>query len=225
MPNLNSEIAVVIPSASPSLLGNRSLLDIFGKPLIEHQIAAIYNILPGCKIVLVGGYQINLLRKVCKKFSNIKLIDNKQWENSGVAHSIALGAQETGRKKILIIYGDLIFTSKSIHDMIETLDGSYLLTGASPKKSKMPGINANIDGKISSMAFGLKTPWLQMAYFTDSDKRIFLETATRKGRSSWLFHEVINKAIDSGLSVSLSKTKSLVRDLDTEKDYQSLIED
>lgn len=206
-------------------MGCRSLLDICGKPLIVHQIRIIREMLPDSKVVVVcGPGDIKSVRAACTGLAGIRFFKNGAFAETGSAHSVYLGARWTGSKKVLIVYGDLVFTKRAIFDTIRDVEQSALLAGFESKKNKGVGVVSDAD-TLSNMTFGVPVPWLQIAFLTDGHKKMFIREAGKAHRKTWLFHEVLNAVVDRGAKIAVAKTRSVVRDIDTRKDYLSIIED
>lgn len=66
---------------------NKCLLDINGKPLIEHHI----DLFKDHRVVFVAGYNAE---KIQQRYGDqIQVIDNTEWKDSNSAHSLYLGLQ------------------------------------------------------------------------------------------------------------------------------------
>ena len=87
-----------------------------GKPLIEH---SIINILESSvdELIIVTGYQNNILEKVIKKYKKIKVIYNSQFE-SGMASSLKIGIKNLSKesKAFFVCLGDMPMINKKIYN-------------------------------------------------------------------------------------------------------------
>ena len=87
-----------------------------GKPLIEH---SILNIIESSidELIIVTGYQKNILEKVIKKDEKIKIIYNSQFE-TGMASSIKMGIKNLSKKSkaFFICLADMPMINKKIYN-------------------------------------------------------------------------------------------------------------
>ena len=114
--------AIILAAGRGSRMGNltdespKCLLEIYGKPLIKHQIEAITE--AGIReIAIVTGYKNELLIPYgTHHFHNIK------WEVTNMVYSLMCAKEWLDTSDCIVSYSDIYYSSKIIKDLVKCSD-------------------------------------------------------------------------------------------------------
>tara|TARA_B100001123_G_C14723057_1_gene793860 strand:- start:31 stop:603 length:573 start_codon:yes stop_codon:yes gene_type:complete len=97
---------------------NKLIKNFQGVPLIKH---AVKNILDSSieELIIVLGYQKEIVEKIFDKNSKIKIVFNKNYEN-GIASSIKIGINNLSKKTeaFFICLGDMPMINKDVYNLL-----------------------------------------------------------------------------------------------------------
>ena len=107
----------------------KPLVEINGKPLIEHTLEKLNN--KGITdISLITGYKSEKMN-----YPNTKQYHNDAYEGTNMVYSLFCATAEfTGADDIVICYGDILFNSKALNALIESHDGISVIVDKDWKK-------------------------------------------------------------------------------------------
>tara|TARA_B110001454_G_scaffold17661_1_gene15978 strand:+ start:1601 stop:2350 length:750 start_codon:yes stop_codon:yes gene_type:complete len=111
--------AIIIAAGSGKRISNdvknmpKSMVEVNGRPIIEHQISVLNKAGINEIYVITGPYS--------EKFNikNVKYIKDKKYENHDILGSL-MEARKYFEKNTLILYSDIIFELKIIEDIIKS---------------------------------------------------------------------------------------------------------
>ncbi len=220
------KLSIVIPSAG---LGTRiikqpkALIDLEdGTCILERQLNIINELFPSGQVFITIGFKADKIRKAFFNFettSRIKFIENKEYEETNVAHSIGLALRQVSNdSNTLIIYGDLVFSKSSIKNIPFSSGTSVLLDNSEEKLFKKDEVGINsINSKVVSLNYGVPSKWSHIMYIDKKDKQEFQkEFCDEKNRRVFGF-EVLNNLIDNGHEIKNIASNKVV-EIDSYKD-------
>ena len=146
------EIDVIIPAAGMGRrmksYGPKSLIKIGNSTIIKNQISLLRSYLSNPNIVLVCGFKATLLMNQTPH--DIIKVENEKYTETNVARSIGIGLRiVSNSKKLVVIYGDLVFNSRGFNknydtNTIETVLINDLTFSSFPKiNNKWNGLQTN----------------------------------------------------------------------------------
>lgn len=193
-PNNREKYSIIIPCAGMGkrmkTYGPKSLTPIGNGTILSHQLKLIYECFNYNEIILVGGYEIEKLKKHVD--DRVKLVNNKDYQDTNVLHSIGLGINKAKTDKIVIIYGDLVFNKSCIYLPFHNESG--IVVAQSIKEEEVGCIyRGNL---LESLFFGLPNKWAQISYFTGRELDLLRTIANTK--PDWFGFEAINEIITLG---------------------------
>ena len=107
----------------------KCLLSINNKTLLER----IINISQEFdKVIIVGGYKINLIKKIINNKKNIYLINNRDFKTTNMVESFFKAYNKINRD-VIITYSDILFDQSLFKKMID-FDKNHLLLKSNWKK-------------------------------------------------------------------------------------------
>ena len=219
----NRPISVIIPAAGCGRrmrsYGPRSLLKIKDNmTILENQIRCVNKYLYNPEIIIVSGFQsYKIENSISNKKRNISIIDNKRWETTNIAASIALGVKKAKNKNILVIYGDLVFNAWTLRAPL----GPYSLAIVDKKETmKKEEVGTTIvNNLVENMMFDLPNKWAQIAYFTGNEYSLLLNICSQPQYYNRFGFEIINMIIDGGGKfMAYSNPRMKITDIDSSKD-------
>lgn len=219
MPALN----IIIPAAGFGHKQNqnvpKSLIQINDSKLIDLQIAILRKYFPDARITYIVGFQRDKLKSYREQ---VRLIINRDFENTGVAYSIGLGLQrQLSKTHCLIIYGDLIFNETllaTIKEKITSKKSFVLVDDENPKKNEI-GVNVYQDS-VLSFSYQPALKWEQIAYLNGRDSKLFAKLALQKKNINCYGHEILNLMLSEGRELQLAKRKKsdILIEIDSSRD-------
>lgn len=197
---IQEDVAIAILSAgSGSRIRSyepRSLLKIGNSCLIDHQINTIQQCFDNPEIISVVGCHA---RKVIKKTKGkIRIVENQLHTTSNSSESLRLAFNNTIKKNILFMHGDLYFNE----DTLKNLDysKSFLIVDTNSQiKDNEVGVTV-FENNATILSYGLPIKWGQIAFITGREykilKNIFNKYEDQDKKK--LSFEIINMIINMG---------------------------
>lgn len=221
--NSKKKYSIIIPAAGVGYrmksYGPKSLLKIKeNKRLIDYQLEAINKVFNNKEIILVGGYQANSVFNHIP--DNVIQIENQSYQNTNVSKSIAIGLRAATTQNVIIIYGDLFFTNKTIN--IEYKNKSFLCI-SNEMKTEEVGINI-YNNNIVSLFYDIVPKWGQIMYLVGKELSLLKNIVFNSENDKMFGFQIINDIIDNHGSFSSVYLKHPVYDIDTTKDLKHVKE-
>ena len=214
------DITVIIPVAGMGhrmkSYGPKCLLQANQKEtILEKTISNIKREYPFSDIIVVAGFESN---KVISSLPHyVRIVENSSFEETNIVESIRLGINAAANKKLLIVYGDLIFNVYSIRDL--TNNGTCVIIDSKSRfKDDEVGVTI-VKDKVTTFAYGLEKKWSQIAYFEGEDFDMLKKLCSNKKRSRLYPFEIFNMMIESGVKIKAVEPKRMtIKEIDSLKD-------
>jgi choline kinase len=214
------DITVIIPVAGMGhrmkSYGPKCLLQANQKEtILEKTISNIKREYPLSDIIVVAGFESN---KVISSLPHyVRIVENLSFEETNIVESIRLGINAAANKKLLIVYGDLIFNVYSIRDL--TNNGTCVIIDSKSRfKDDEVGVTI-VKDKVTTFAYGLEKKWSQIAYFEGEDFDMLKKLCSNKKRSRLYPFEIFNMMIESGVEIKAVEPKRMtIKEIDSLKD-------
>lgn len=101
------------------------------KTMIEQSIQGMYNICS--KIIVVGGYRIERIRKILKNYSKVKIVLNRNYKN-GMFSSVKTGILHIKSDKFFLLPGDVPFVKKEVYKKMLSIQGDIVIPSYKARK-------------------------------------------------------------------------------------------
>ena len=183
--------------------------------ILEKTISNIKREYPLSDIIVVAGFESN---KVISSLPHyVRIVENSSFEETNIVESIRLGINAAANKKLLIVYGDLIFNVYSIRDL--TNNGTCVIIDSKSRfKDDEVGVTI-VKDKVTTFAYGLEKKWSQIAYFEGEDFDMLKKLCSNKKRSRLYPFEIFNMMIESGVKIKAVEPKRMtIKEIDSLKD-------
>jgi len=183
--------------------------------ILQKAIANIKREYPCSDIIVIVGFESDKVMKTLPH--NVRVIENTKYEETNIVESIRIGINASSNKKLLIIYGDLVFNVYSIRNL--TSNGSCVVVDSQSRfKDEEVGVTI-VNGDVTNFAYGLKNKWCQIAYFEDDPFDALKDLCSDRRRNKLYPFELFNIIINSGISIKAKEPKGmLIREVDSLKD-------
>jgi NDP-sugar pyrophosphorylase family protein len=213
--NNNRKISIIIPMAGSGYrmksYGPKPLLELENnKTIFARQFTIIKNkIKLNHEIILVTGFESK------KVYNNLPqtciTIENERFEETNVTRSIELGIKASTSDSILIIYGDLVFSSNIFKNF--SWQKSKIFISSNTKYIDNNDVGCILNNKrIESMCWKLPNKWSQIVYLTGKEYKIL--KAIVPGKETWLGFEILNHLIDRTGPIEYFRHSSVCFDID-----------
>ena len=220
-----SDLSVIIPAAGMGhrmkSYGPKALISANKtETIIEKQIKTIWKTYPGCEIFIVVGFNSEKIKEKLKGFP-VRFIENPVHETTNVLYSLGIAAQASINKKMMIVYGDLIFNQAAIKNLVGDVSGVVVDSKGMMDKREVGVVVSN--NMVMNLAFGLEQKWCQIAFLTGKELSIFKEISTMKENSQWFGYEAMNKVLEmSGRLHAFSQKGIKIVEIDVVKDLNKI---
>lgn len=220
-----SKYTIIIPAAGlgrrMKVYGPKSLIMVNGKHNI---LSTQYNIFKKRflekEVILIGGYQVDKIRKspkVQKLDKSLKIEYNDNFEKTNVVHSIGIGLKHATTDKVVVIYGDVLFNKECLET--EFIQSTIITTSKGMKDEEVGCIQNN--SQLENIFYGLPLKWAQIAFFTGKELELLKQIACNPEYSNWYGFEAINEIINrGGRFIVHSHPKSDSSDIDSSYDLK-----
>lgn len=218
--NVTGQINIIIPAAGlgkrMKMHGPKSLIQLTNKyRVIDYQLKIIEKILPNSKIILVSGFESNVL--MTNTPDNILKIENEKYEETNVVRSIGM-ALRLVNDNALIIYGDLIFNEECLKIIDYTK--SNIIAGDIMSDEEI-GCTIGENNLLENMIYDLPIKWGQIAFFKDKELKLLKQISWNPENFHLFGFEAINRIIDYGGKIFVSSSHRMKAiDIDTTKDIE-----
>ena len=196
-------LAIIIPTAAQSKRlkshGPLALLELRqGETVLSRQLTLLRKRFPFAEIYIVTGFQADKIYQHVDE--DVRVLENESYEETNVVRSIDLALRACPAKRVLIVYGDLVFNKATFEGC--TLERSWVLVdepvdGETQLNALEVGVNV-VDGQVMRFAYGLRSIWGQVLYLTGQELAIFRRFAVEREKHRCFGFELLNHVLDAG---------------------------
>lgn len=196
---------------------SKSLFNVYGKPLLLHQIDTIRERFGDVEIICVLGHEFKTLYKLIPK--RVRVIENENYRYTTSAKSAVIGLRSTISESAILIHGDMLFSKNIFHDNVYETYVLKILNNSNQQKIFILEENDCLKG----MSYGIMdcNQWGQIVLLKGDDIKNFINTYDKLENINPHMYEVINKMIDCGsrfLSVPVSHKN--LREINSSRDLE-----
>lgn len=230
---MKNEIAILMAAGMGSRMlpltksTPKPLIKVFGKSMIETIIDSLEEY--GIKhIYVVVGYKKEQFEFLSTKYSNVTLIENKEYTIKNNISSIFAVSDILGKENCFICESDLYIADSSIFDVNLTQSCYYgkMVQGWSDDW----GFELDKDGRIISVRKGVESSYnmVGISYFTAEDakrlSRAIKSTCTQDGHENLFWDEVVDKELKNINLLIHPINENQIYELDSVSDLKNLDE-
>lgn len=193
--NTAAVILAAGPIKSTNFRGAVSLLPTkTGEMLLERQVGVLRSLLPALEIVLVLGFEADIV--VRSMPAGIRIVENESYAKSNTSRSLCMGLRATDAENVLIVHGDVLFNEIAAAPLF--LGGSSIIVNSKNHfDAEEIGVIA-VDGQATQFSFGHQTRWGQMAMLTGIELSLLREIVANRAFDMSCTYEVLNEVLEGG---------------------------
>lgn len=191
------DISVIIPAAGEGVrcrsLGVKSLIPISNEhTILSRQLELVQNIISPKEIVIVGGFEAERLFN--KSDQKLLKVENENYQTTNILRSIGLALRVCSTENIIIIHGDLVFSSDSLKFPLEK---SLLVLDSGSMAEEEVGVTV-CDGEVEHLYYDLPKKWGQISYFQGREIKLLRGLAYNSDKFKLYAFEAINEIMNKG---------------------------
>ena len=196
--------------------GHKSLLPVNGTNLINYQLKTIKNAIGAAEVWAVLGHE---REKLIPVLNEIRTLENPEFATTNTNKSIALALRACPQSSLLFIYGDLLFNSETLGDIVENPSRSYLVY-ENNKQISYNKVGVSFDKGIAHhLTHGIEPKWGQIIYLTGQTLTTFRQICYATESVKLPGYELLNKSIEAGgVFYGTSPQNMLIKEVDAFKD-------
>tara|TARA_R110000824_G_scaffold7728_2_gene34972 strand:+ start:13874 stop:14494 length:621 start_codon:yes stop_codon:yes gene_type:complete len=183
--------------------------------ILSRQLAIIDSVFNNYEICLVTGFQGDRVSKNAP--AGINIVQNHDYENTNVLHSIGLGLNQVNTNRVVIIYGDLVFNKSALNVPFDL--ASSIVISNYMKDGEIGCILYK--NKLEQMFYNLSQKWAQIIYLTNQELELMKQLANNPNNSMRFGFEAINQIVDGeGQFQAMSPKNAKAIDVDISNDIE-----
>lgn len=222
----NSQLSVIITAATMGKRmksrGPKSLLQLQNNmTVLGSQLQTIWNVYPGCEIIVVVGFEANKIRNLIWSLSHpVRFIYNPLYDSTNVMYSIGLALQAVINNHIIILHGDLVFNNETITNLVGD-QSKIVIENHNQINDEEIGV-AHHNNQVTNLAYGINPKWCQIAYLTGKELSIFERITLNHNMSKdWFFYEGLKRTIEKdGVLKTHTSSQIRITEIDSIKDFE-----
>lgn len=221
---MEDKLTIIIPAAGlgrrMKSYGPKSLISLGnGQLLLSRQLDILHKLYPKAEIVVVLGFDADKVYKILPPY--VRTVENEFYDETNVVRSIALGlrASNGNNSKLLLVYGDLVFNSKTFEAL--NLDTSQIIIDNNGQILEGEvGLTVN-NHYVTYFAYGLPTKWTHIALLTGRELQLFKQLVGNKNFKKHYGFEIMNMLLEQGCKLkAIEPTAMAITEIDTSKDIE-----
>lgn len=145
--------------------GPTALIPFKRKKLIDKQIEIIEKIFDKSNIIIAAGYgAYEIYKHIEEKYpeSNIRVVENSNFNQSSPSETISLALNNTNNNNIFIIDGSLILEENAIRKI--NFNKNCTIFYDNNKSLDDAGLNVNEENKVEHFSFGASKGWSELIF-------------------------------------------------------------
>ncbi len=220
----DNDITVIIPAAGVAkrmkVHGAKSLIDLgYSDTILSRQLRIIRHVLPQAEIILVTGFEADKVYRFIP--SDVKVVENHLHQETNVAYSISLGLKACINKRVLVVYGDLIFNKEALTSLSYT-ESEIVVDNCNRMKKWEVGLTHE-NGYAIQFCYDLPTKWAHIVYLQDKELELFKKYICNPEYKKFFGYEILNMILASGCKLRLCEAEPMrILEIDTINDLDGL---
>lgn len=198
--------------------GPKSSIEISSnQTVIGRQIDIIQQFFPKYEITVIVGFQKDKLIHEISPF--ISYIENKKYDSTNTSMSVNLALKKNNYSKLLIIYGDLVFTDDIF---VNTPKNCSWIVVDNDKNQRSMEVGLNIvDGNAVHFSYGIFPKWGHIAMLCGNELKLYKEITNDIRSHKKFCFEIFNEIIDKNGVFKVHKNDNWkMVEIDTSKDIE-----
>lgn len=197
--NLTVVLLASMPDKGMKSLGNKSLIKLDTKTILDYQLYHIQKVYRHCNILVVCGFESKRFAKALDTKKNISFIEHDLDEYTNLGRSLRealLSIDENN--SIVFINSNVIIPYDTMNELV--YDTSFVVVNTNNKFDSPIGCTFD-KNKIEYIFYDLKYKVCEFFYIHHNDVKILKSILSEKTDNQYMF-ELINQCIGLGMHIS-----------------------
>lgn len=185
--------------------------------VISRQIRLMKKSLPNYEILVVVGFQKAKVLKII----DVDFIENKKYEFTNTCVSVNIAIKNKKYSKILIVYGDIVFTNEIFLNMPN--ESWVAIDNEKNQRSNEVGINI-VDDYVTHFSYGVSPKWGHVAMLMGKELLLYENITSNISSNKKFCFEIFNEIMECGGKFKTHSNKNWkMVEIDTSKDIDRAI--
>jgi len=190
-----------------------------GIRLIDYQITTLAALYPMGEIIVVVGYDAdNIIKYIRKKFPDVRIVENENYEITNNVRSLGLALVVQHNPNLLVINGDLFFNKTTIENM--AIGNSKILIDRKRQIGDEEAGATIINGLATYISHGLDIKWGQIAFLNKRELEYVTSAAIDRNNSKKYVYELLNESMEKECAYETMENKGIIKEFDCIKDLE-----
>ena len=139
-------------------LGSKALLNIKNSTsILDYQIQELKKLHKNINIFIATGFESDKIKKITARYSNVNIIENKNYENSNQAECLAIFSDLYDSERLLIISNGILFKNQAFDCFSSNSSKIFVID----KQKNNFTIGCNSEGLLNYLFYDLPVPWTE----------------------------------------------------------------
>lgn len=213
-------LTIVIPAAGlgrrMKSYGPKALIEVAPRQtLIGRQLWILREHFPRAELVVVVGFEAEKVARTLPAW--VRVVKNEQYEVTNVARSVEMGLRVSRSERVLVVYGDLVFSPGTFAGL--PMGESFALLDTQGQLRELEVGCTVVDGEVTYLSYGLPTKWAQIMLLTGRELALFRRLALPNAKRKHFGYEILNEVLEhDGRLAAIEPVKMKLVEIDTSKD-------
>jgi hypothetical protein len=187
-----------------------------GGTVLSRLLGLVRDRLPASQPVVVAGFEADRVFRALPP--GVMGVENELYDDYGVGRSIEVGARVCVRPRLLIVYGDLLFTEAFLADLPPKGSWAFLA-----ERDRAEVGATVVRGRVEAFNFAVPSPKWAQAVVLDGPELVLFRDLLPASRDR-LGHEILNLVIDRGGEIRGFSPECLLEEIDDRSDLKRVQE-
>ena len=174
-------------------LGSKALLNIKNSvSILDYQIQELKKLHKNINIFIATGFESDKIKKVATKYSNIEIIENKNYEISNQAKCLSIFSSLYSSERLLIISNGILFKNQTF----DCFDNNHSKIFVIDKQKNNFTIGCNSGEQLNYLFYDLPTPWTECLLLNKQSIETVRDISENHNIDHLYLFEIINLMIE-----------------------------
>ena len=172
----------------------KALTSLGEETVLGRQLRLVREVFEASQVIVVGGHEQEKLRR--RLPGDAQFVLNERFEETNVAHSAVCGLDASLTSSVVMILGDLVFNRAALSGL-NRLESAVLVDAQPNSRPQEVGLTV-VDDEVTQFAYGLPLKFGGIFSLVGTEKKAFVDVASRTGGDRRFLFEVLNTVLNEG---------------------------
>ena len=173
-------------------LGSKALLNIKNSiSILDFQISQLKKLDKNINIFIATGFESDRIKKLTQRYSNITIVENKDYETSNQAKCLSLFINKYDSEQLLVISNGILFKNEAL-----TCDNSTSKIFLIDKPKNNFTIGCNAGESVHYLFYDLPSTWSECLFLNRNDLHTIKDISLNNNIDQLYLFEIVNLMID-----------------------------